>query len=352
MIQSPSIERSSLRRNRDFSRKVLQPPVTLLAITIAFVLLYLINSFYFYLGGLPQCMPGLTEPEIRGKLYFSNFRDAIIFVGDSRVGWGIAENVATKILLQQKPALHAINAGLPATNIASSINHLFSYKHKQPGVLAINYSPASFYTFESPIIEEKSKANFGQLFEKEVRYLIQERICFFLNGKTFLKLIQSPNNKLNNKEPDVGWTDRNIYPEGFVQARLVGPGNKPIDSSAFQLHFYDGIIKQIIQNQPAAIKKREAMINTLQEAKSKGWNIILIRLPVGPNMRQLENKLPQTFQPEVLAQQLDIPYIDFQNFFQENTTVDQSHIKSNLVPQITETVIQKILSDFICRSYK
>ncbi|MBY0358794.1 MAG: hypothetical protein K2W82_12390 [Candidatus Obscuribacterales bacterium] len=313
---------------------------TVLSVAITAALLYLLNWFYLDLGGLPQSMPGLTEPEIKLKLRLSDFKHAVIFVGDSRVGWGLAEKIASEILSQQKPALHAINAGLAATNIVASVDHLLSYHCSQPGILAINYSPACFYTFDSPILEEKNRFNFGQLLEKEIRYLIQERICFFLNGKTFLRLIQHP----NRATADVGWTDRKIYSDGFVQARLVGPGNLPLDPSVFQLHFYKDIIDKIIQNQPAAVVRREAVITKLKEAKNKGWKIVIIRLPVGPKMRQLENKLPPALQPEAICQELTIPFIDAQNLYPENVTIDQSHIRSSLVPKVTAKLTKELCS--------
>jgi hypothetical protein len=250
----------------------------------------------------------------------------ILIIGDSRVGWGVAEKLVTETL-QSGPILssRAFNLGLAGGGASAILRYLRDHVSQHPashGMLVINYSPAFIYYFSNGVSEENSDSKDNGL-KQTIKYLF---------SSIFTASIQSlPEDlELLTKETHKKyWASRTVFPDGFVNGQLLSSDGKPFDVAQYQLDYYASII---LGNSPAhldeANRNRKSFIDLVEYFNARNWQVVLIRLPIGKRMRALESKLPEAFKPESLAADLKLTFIDYnqdprtQNF----ETLDESHL--------------------------
>ena len=66
----------------------------------------------------------------------------------------------------------------------------------------------------------------------------------------------------------------------------------------------------------------------LEWFQARKWQIVMIRLPVGTQMREVEDKLPEALKPARLAAELHLPFIDYNQDARTRDfkTLDESHL--------------------------
>ncbi len=281
-------------------------------------------------GGMPSVVPGMTDVEFRWNLSRQSAGPRVYVVGDSRVGWGVAEKRLNAALNAggQTP-LRAMNAGLPATSVSSIIQLLLKPQvTKGPAILILNYSPAGFYHFATRPARDGMDVTSQDYLDEEIRAVIKQYLYTFdqpwrhLVGRLFLL------QKFRDLPRTVGFVERRVYADGFINGFLRYNDGSPVEPASFQLDYYRSIVQQIENERSRSLARKAEVCSLVQQAHSMGWMVALVRLPVGAKMRELETALPLELQPETLAKEMGIPYVDYWATpdGQRLTTQDESHL--------------------------
>ena len=281
-------------------------------------------------GGMPSVVPGMTDVEFRWKLSRQSAEPRVYVAGDSRIGWGLAEerlNVALNSSGQTP--LRAVNAGLPATSVSSIIQLLLKPQvTRGPAILILNYSPAGFYHFGPRPARYAMDVKAQDYLDEKIRAVMKQYLYTFdqpwrhVAGRLFSL------QKLHEIPRTVGFTGRRVYADGFVNGFLRHSDGSPVDPASFQLDYYRAIVLQIEGEMSSSLLRKAEIYSLVQQAHSMGWIVALVRFPVGARMREVEAALPSELQPETLAKEMGIPYVDYGATpdGQRLATQDESHL--------------------------
>ncbi len=281
-------------------------------------------------GGMPSVVPGMTDVEFRWKLGRQSAEPRVYVVGDSRVGWGLAEKPFNDALNSNgQPPLRAMNAGLPATSVSSIIQLLLKPQvTRVPAILILNYSPAGFYHFGPRPARYAMDVKAQDYLDEKIRGTIKQYLYTFdqpwRHVARQLLWLQKP----HEIPRTVGFTGRRVYEDGFVNGFLRYSDGSPVDPAGFQLDYYRRIVPQIEVEMSSSLLRKAEIDALVQQAHSMGWIVALVRLPVGARMRELEAALPLELQPETLAKEMGIPYVDYGSTPEgrQLATQDESHL--------------------------
>jgi hypothetical protein len=222
-----------------------------------------------------------------------------------------------------------MNAGLPATSVSSIIQLLLKPQvTKGPAILILNYSPAGFYHFATRPARDGMDVTSQDYLDEEIRAVIKQYLYTFdqpwrhLVGRLFLL------QKFRDLPRTVGFVERRVYADGFINGFLRYNDGSPVEPASFQLDYYRSIVQQIENERSRSLARKAEVCSLVQQAHSMGWMVALVRLPVGAKMRELETALPLELQPETLAKEMGIPYVDYWATpdGQRLTTQDESHL--------------------------
>ncbi len=275
-------------------------------------------------------IPGMTDVEFRWKLSRQSAEPRVYVVGDSRVGWGLAEKrLNTALNSSGQTPLRAINAGLPATSVSSIIQLLLKPQVTGgPAILILNYSPAGFYHFGPRPARYAMDVKAQDYLDEKIRATIKQYLFTFDQpwrdvARRLLWL-----QKFREIPRTVGFTGRRVYEDGFVNGFLRHSDGSPVDPAGFQLDYYRSIVPQIEVELSNSLLRKAEIFSLVQQAHSMGWIVALVRLPVGARMREVEAALPLELQPETLAKQMNVPYVDYGATpdGQRLATQDESHL--------------------------
>ena len=281
-------------------------------------------------GGMPSVVPGMTDVEFRWKLRRQSAEPRVYVVGDSRVGWGFAEKRLNDALNSSgQTSLRAVNAGLPATSVSSIIQLLLkSQVTRGPAMLILNYSPAGFYHFGPRPARYAMDVKAQDYLDEKIRAIIKQYLYTFDQPWQHVARQLLWLQKLHEIPRTIGVTERRVYEDGFVNGFLRYSDGSPVDPASFQLDYYRAIIPQIEGEMSSSLLRKAEIYSLVQQAHSMGWIVALVRLPVGARMREVEAALPLELQPETLAKEMGIPWVDYGTTpeGQRLATQDESHL--------------------------
>jgi hypothetical protein len=292
-------------------------------------------------GGLTSAPPGMSGIEFLWKLYHLDFRTAVVAVGDSRVGWGFSQGAFNSEL--SGLGIHnvaACNAGMPGTGveyIIKDILHIDSCRQriKQPGteraqrLMIIGFSPTSFYYFgRNYLIEPTVDPNLSDLvFDRSMIELRQKFACLSKSPRSILSQIWRCKVRGKAISESNDWVSRIIYPDGIINAKLLSSTGNSMDLEKHQMSTYRKWYADMLANQTKAIGRRDSLQSLLREAKSKGWDIVMVRMPTSEAIRKIESTLPGELQPETVAREVGIDFRDYRRTFGDTArTIDGSHL--------------------------
>ena len=276
-----------------------------------------VEFIFRHQGGQRNIPPGWNALELTQRLSTPPSGTFVGVVGDSRVGWGVSEAELRKGLVKgglSNPDVR--NLGLPAIHMNELLKVVLKEQKESKGTLILNFSPASFYYFTakpSALLQTKQERYDAALHLALADRVLTSDVPFTTTIKT---LLGKPQQKHR-------WLRRQVFEDGFVNGEMsYEPGETP---SAFQLKEY----RRVFESAKAGEQERRAqeLVDTLRRAKLDGWNLILVRLPIGVHMLEIEESLRANhLSPHSLSQELDIPYYDLRGKVQNIETLDQSHL--------------------------
>jgi hypothetical protein len=311
---------------RKSMRKIILPFI------IAGVLIAAIEISYRLTYGTPVITPGWTMMEFEWSIQNSKAKNIAFVVGDSRVGWGFfpsyfneqAKKLSSNI--EALPYIRSVNAGLPSASISGIVSEIVKTKDPSFGILVINFSPAGMYHFEMDPFSQETISLQDYLDERisnAIRnYLFTCGVGWQACMNHFISYAK------NGVKPRSAWIRRNVYWGGIVNANLICVGKPDFDISQFQLEYYGKILAKISNNHEKSEQNKILFEKEVRRAVDKGWKVIMIRMPVGSQMQEIEKTLPEHLSPEKICSELDIPYIDYNNsdLAGQMKTIDQSHL--------------------------
>jgi len=282
-------------------------------------------------GGMPSVVPGMTRVEYQWKMKRTHDRNRLVYVvGDSRVGWGFAERVFNDAWAERHHAHDApgINAGVPASAIASNIDYLVDLRaDTTPETLVVNYSPVGFYYFlnfpDTPVAGLKIQ----DALDDRLDTFLAERL--WTRGRPVDVVDHFREYIRNGSVPAVvNWVHRVDFADGFVNATLGTNTGAPVDAAAYELAFFDRFVSGVRSNPTTAVRRRDVLAAAVRRAITRGWRVVLVRFPVGARMRQLEAQLPADLLPDAFAHDLDLQFTDYNRDRRtaELQTQDESHL--------------------------
>jgi len=305
---------------------------TLLALLVVAATIAGIELRYRSVGGFPDLWPGWTQVELQWKVERAEPGRTVFFLGDSRVGWGLSEGAFDEALAEAgRPDLRAVNAALPAADLAR-IAHRVVELSPEPGVLLVNFSPGAFYVFTVGPGSLLADLKLQDFLDDRLRSWLASRLRTYGVGGRDIWRDVAPGAEPRSGQIRVA--SRTVFPDGFVNATFERRDRRPIDPAAYQLDSYRAwyagagevpFAPELTARFPA---RRELVLGVLRAAIERGWQVVLVRLPVGPDMRALEQALPAAFGPERFAAELGVSYRDYQDDprARELALLDQSHL--------------------------
>jgi len=266
-------------------------------------------------GGLPSVAAGLTRVEFQWKVKRARDRDGVVLyvVGDSRVGWGFAERIFNReyASLAGSDRFVAVNVGLAAANVPDNLEYILRLNAgRPPQAIVLNYSPAAFYLFLNdpgpPIPGLKIQDVLDDRLDSHLAEWLWTRGRWHDTTAQIWGYLQT-----RRVAGSVNFVHRTAFDDGFVNATLATNIGTPVDNAAFQLAFYRRMIAGLSADAANARKRRARVSEIVRSGRALGWRVVLVRLPLGAAVREVEAGLPQDLQADALAKALDVPFVDY-----------------------------------------
>ena len=221
--------------------------------------------------------PGWTPAELRDRLALVNWQKDVVVIGDSRVGWGIADKIVTQHLRTGGIDTTVHNLGIAAGGYRKIMKRL---EHVGPSkaLLVVSCTPAFLYAFDAGPDDNKDHVRSENFLEGRFNEFAKSYLS--VSPSILLNDIK----KLVHPTRTVFWAHRTVYPEGFVNAVLSSSDGTPVNSAQYQLNYYSEIFHNIEEHLEKARFAREDFLGTVGKLRSNGWQILLVRLPVGREM--------------------------------------------------------------------
>jgi hypothetical protein len=222
-----------------------------------------------------------------------------------------------------------VNAGLPGTSVSSIIQLLLKPQVTPgPAILILNYSPAGFYHFGPRPARYAMDVKAQDYLDEKIRATIKQYLYTFDQPWRHVARRLSWLQKLHEIPRTVGFTGRRVYEDGFVNGFLGHSDGSTVDPASFQLDYYRSIVPHMKVEMSSSLLRKAEIYSLVRQAHSMGWMVALVRLPVGAMMREVEAALPLELQPEILATEMGIPYVDYGATpdGQRLATQDESHL--------------------------
>jgi hypothetical protein len=308
--------------------------IAFIGLLVAVAGLAMTEALYRTRGYYPVQYPGWMLSEYLDRLDSIDPNKDIVFVGDSRVGWGVADIAISKDMVRTGSDAKAVNLGLPAASIEIVLRDLLSRYPSASGRILINFSPAAFYTFVAA--ERKYPSNLQQRIDQHIADWY---------SRNFASAHRSLRDLLHKSAPVEDWDRRIVYPEGFVNARLHSINGKEFDAASFQLDYYRKEYAGLAASLSTATQRLLMISDLVRRLEAAGWNVEMIRLPIGARMQQVERNIPEELSPERAASILHVRFIDLNpSNMGRFPTQDESH----LTPQAA-IAIAPLLADLATR---
>lgn len=261
-------------------------------------------------------LPGWSDAEYDWRVT-SVTRNDTAFIGDSRVGWGLAEEVVTKELMARQISGRAFNLGYGSGGLIELLDYLAARRMERPRLLVLAVSPASLFDFTgSPSIPSNGVHPLMDVHMKPV-------LDRFLPGG-YRRIIQGLQSFWVPPPARLVWSNRVVHREGVVNAELRWTDDQPFDVGEYQLQSY----AKIIASMPGASDRRIRLIAKIRTLQADGWRVSMIRMPVGKRMRDIEMGIPETLSFRGIAEDAGVQLIDYteDHRTRDLPTIDQSHL--------------------------
>ena len=287
---------------------------------MAFLVVVSAEILHRRVGRTVDAVPGWTTEEYVEHASRVNLDRDVVILGDSRVGWGIAEKSITEAMHKLLGAadVTVFNLGLPGTSVAAEIDflrrHQWTGRSANGGIMMIHYSPAGWYSFTGNI--DQPTGTKESTIDRAARSVITTNSSLLREDLG-----------LSSQHERCYWSSRTVFPEGFVNGTRVCGGGRPFDKSLAQLDTYRSIFSSRQFTSSAELRKR-ALIGKIRQLQADGWRVVMLRLPLGPRMRQVDESIAADLQGAVIAAELGVPFIDYVSDPRaaEVRTQDESHL--------------------------
>jgi hypothetical protein len=316
----------------------------LLAAACAVAIIAVVELGFRATGGTPSISLGKTPVEFQWKLKHADAQRLIYVVGDSRVEWGFGDHLFNEELSRRGVGdTVALNAGYPASSAAAVVEYIVSTHKGLPGVLVINYSACSFYRWVVSPGQPMANLKLQDLLDDRIRCRLKE--AFYTYDRERHVYTDHLKASLNGgAERDVVWYRRDQYPEGFMQLRGRWNDGSPFDIRDWSLSSYRKQLGLLRKEEEKYTRRRKEIIETVVRARQAGWDVLLMRIPIGSRQFQMEQALPEHLLLEAVAADMAVPVLDYQDDprLQPIETYDESH----LAPRSARVMARVLAQDF------
>ncbi len=293
-----------------------------------------------YTGGMPSIIPGKTLFEFQWKIQRANADRVIYVVGDSRVDHGFGDRLFSRRFNELRlENTVAVNSGLAAGSVRKLTEFIIeNHRAEKAGVLVLNFSPTSFYHFNTSPGKPMSRIKYQDFLDHRITNYLLEKL--FTYGRGGINLYRHFEHYMQHGYTRrFGWLSRTLFPEGFVNAKR---GYNDGTSLPPDIGYYVDVFNKINLNLDYYLVQKEKTIQVIQEAMMLGWEVILIRLPIGNEMRKIEDLLPNELDPGQIADQLNVSFIDYDS---DPRTKDLPTDESHLLPEAARTMTLILAQD-------
>jgi hypothetical protein len=309
---------------------------------VAFLTVFAAEILHRQVGRAVEAVPGWTNEEYIEHASQVKLDRDVVFLGDSRVGWGIAEKSITEALHQLGATdVTVFNLGLPGTSIADEIDflrlHQWAGRLAGGGIMMIHYSPAGWYSFIGIIGQQNGgkKTAVGLAFRSLITTnpsLVREDLGLFKQHGALAGSRQCY------------WSSRTVFPEGFVNGTRVCGGSLLFDRSQSQLDTYRSVFSSQEFKSSAALRKA-TILKKIRQLQADGWRVVMVRLPLGPRMRQIDESIAADLQGPAVAAQLGVPFIDYLS--DPNAADIRTQDESHLTPDSARRLVPILAADLM-----
>lgn len=303
---------------------------TVAAFIIVVAIVAGLEAMYRWAGAIPSLVPGWTMTEFAWRLQNADLSKPVVVVGDSRVGWGLAEKPLERALRARHAAFSCVvNAGVAATSTAAILRYLMRRARPDDQVcLVLNFSSGAFYCFGSGFMDIcPSRVTLQDYADDRIGSALQSILLTWEQDPR--RIARQIRDRLRSAVPDqIDFVTRSVDPDGFVEAHLGTAHGDALDPRAYALDNYRRLFKEVFDRPVAARLRLLHIRQCVDAARQRGWRVAMIRLPISAEMLALENQFPTDLQFDRVADFLGVWARDYTRdprarFF---ATVDGSHL--------------------------
>lgn len=296
---------------------------------VAILMVFAAEALHRLVGTPVEQIPGWTNAEYVERASKVKIDRDVVFLGDSRVGWGIAEKSITDELRKHGALdVTAFNLGLPGTSIEKEIDFLrlqWAGRSANGGIMMIHYSPTSWYSFKGTIapLSDGGQGAKDTAIDRAFRSVVTTNPSLI---KQDVQIIIHQGIKSHNSK--CYWGARTVFAEGFVNGTLVCNDGLPFDKAQKQLDYYRSILTSREFKGPATAQRKATLFKKIRQLQADGWRIVMVRLPIGPRMRQIDESIATDLQGSAVAAELGVPFVDYLSSLAaaDILTQDESHL--------------------------
>lgn len=318
----------------------------LCGVVISALLIGGLEYAYRRTGGVPSLVPGKTVFELQYRLQQTKADRVVYVIGDSRVDWGFGDRLFSRYIRKIMNAdIQAVNAGLSAGSTRDIMNFIVkNHPNPKPGILIINFSPASFYHFKTEFGGFVSHIKRQDILDHRIANYLAEKIYTF--GQKWRALYRHfQEYRRYGFRVQFGWFSRTLFPEGFVNAKgRNNDGTENIPDPAY----YRKLFMRIVKNLEYYMHRKKRTLRAIRRAKEAGWQVLMIRMPIGEEMALIESKLPDELLPVEIAHEAGLFFKDYEA---DPRTADLPSDGSHLYPE-SARIMSKILAEDVSRWIK
>jgi hypothetical protein len=147
----------------------------------------------------------------------------------------------------------------------------------------------------------------------------------------------------------IDWHSRKVLEPGFVNATLCSNDKSVVDAAEYQLDYYRSIIDKIAKDPGRAKQRMEDLVGLLRHCRETGWQVIVVRFPIGKRMLAVEEGLPEELGFEAFSRRIFVNAYDYRMDTRVAAlpTIDESHLS----PESAVAFSSVLADDFARNSF-
>ena len=320
-----------------------------LPIVVAILLVAVLDAALAWHGLKPRLFSWGKSFDDYNVVYNSALRDQrdgkrlVVFIGDSRVEWGLDPEAVQEVLQREVPEVSVYNLAIPGRNVRTMLTRLDEVGF-YPSVLVVGYSHLSFYWSKNYVTEQPRRLKWWQSDYYRIHSFVERKVLAWPFAGIEIWNVLFKGAKITGDALASWLDDVEITPRGQarVHYRLA-----ETDAIAFQQKFYANMYSVPMTDDLIA-ETNASFLKDMSIQRAHGTKVLLLKMPLSPWALALEEKNERTGLPH-LAKYLDTPYFDGNDVSGASAlrTFDGLHLKPPDAAVFSHSVAERFVLPYV-----